>query len=303
MKMLRRWAIATLIMTFLVVIAGGLVRTTQSGMGCPDWPKCFGRWIPPTNASELPPDFIKYLEKQDIDQTFNAFHTWTEYFNRLMGVLLGLFAIIQCILFYRKRQIARRPYYLSLSFLGLVIATGLFGAIVVKLNLAHLSISVHLLFALLLLQIQAAVILSLKNKLFYLAVSRTFRNLIVTFLVLLCIQSVLGTMVRMYVDDVSRTLHYEQRDTWLASTPVSFLIHRSFSWLVMGGIIFLSWYCRKNAELRNKVFFLLIIVSANMIAGITLFYAGMPAVAQPIHLLLASCAITQAVSIILQTRS
>ena len=73
MRIVKNWVFATFILTFLVIIAGAVVRTTQSGMGCPDWPRCFGKWIPPTNASELPPDFEKYLSKQDIDHSFNAF--------------------------------------------------------------------------------------------------------------------------------------------------------------------------------------------------------------------------------------
>lgn len=302
MSLARRWAMATFILTFLVVIAGGLVRTTQSGMGCPDWPRCFGKWIPPMNASELPTDFEKYLQKQDIDKTFNAFHTWTEYFNRLMGALLGLFAMIQAFLFYRKRKEDKRTYYLSLAFLGLVIATGLFGAIVVKLNLAHLSISVHLLFAILLIQVQLALILSLRSKLFNIQVERIHKILFITFLLLLLIHSALGTIVRMYVDDVSKTLHYEQRETWLADSPVAFLIHRSFSWVILAAILFISWNCRNISLVRRKVFLLLTFVILNMITGIVLFYANMPAVAQPVHLLLASFAITQTVSILLQTR-
>ncbi|MEI9935342.1 MAG: COX15/CtaA family protein [Ferruginibacter sp.] len=154
MSIIRKWASATFILTFLVIIAGGIVRTTQSGMGCPDWPKCFGRWIPPTNASELPPDFEKYLHKQDIDHTFNVFHTWTEYINRLVGALLGLFALIQCALLFSKRKTVLTAYKFSVAFLLTVLLTGLFGALVVKLNLAHFSISVHLLFAIILLQIQ-----------------------------------------------------------------------------------------------------------------------------------------------------
>src|SRR5882757_887420 len=117
---IKNWAVATLILCFLVIIAGGVVRTTQSGMGCPDWPKCFGKWIPPTNASELPPDFEKYLRKQDIDHTFNALHTWIEYFNRLLGALLGLFAIIQSGLLFFKRKEHRRSYRISLAFLATV---------------------------------------------------------------------------------------------------------------------------------------------------------------------------------------
>jgi cytochrome c oxidase assembly protein subunit 15 len=303
MKSIKRWAIATFILCFLVIIAGGVVRTTQSGMGCPDWPKCFGRWIPPTNASELPADFEKYLSKQDIDHTFNALHTWIEYINRLFGVLLGIFAIIQAGLLFVKRKEQKKAYRLALAFLFTVILTGLFGALVVKLNLAHISISVHLLFAILLLQVQLLIILTLRSKLFSLPVDKKVKKLLLVFLILLFCQSVLGTMVRMYVDDVSKMLQYRQRETWLANTPVAFLVHRSFSWFILAYAVWMAWYCRKWANIKNKFFVLAAIILMSMITGIALFYAGMPAAAQPFHLLLASLAITQCVAVLLQTRS
>jgi heme a synthase len=303
MKRIKNWALATFILCFLVIIAGGVVRTTQSGMGCPDWPKCFGKWMPPTNASELPPDFEKYLRKQDIDHTFNAFHTWIEYINRLLGVLLGLFGIIQVVLLFSKRQADKKSFRLALAFLFTVILTGLFGAIVVKLNLAHVSISVHLFFAILLVQIQLAVVLSLQQKLFLIRVDNKVRRLIFIFLVLLFCQSVLGTMVRMYVDDVSKTLHYEQRQTWLADLPVAFLIHRSFSWVILIGALFTAWYYKNILAIKNKTFLLAAIIVLSMLTGIVLFYADMPALAQPLHLLLAALAITQTVGVLLQTSS
>ena len=303
MNSIKRWVLATFILTFLVVIAGGVVRTTQSGMGCPDWPKCFGKWIPPTNASELPPDFEKYLRKQDIDHTFNALHTWIEYFNRLLGALLGLFAVIQTFVLFRKRNLYPKSFRLAIAFFALVVATGLFGAIVVKLNLAHLSISVHLLFAIVMLQVQLALLLSLDSRLFSIPVNKSTKRLLLVFLIVLLTQVVLGTMLRMYVDDVSKILHYEQRQTWLASMPVEFLLHRSFSWFVLAAVLFLSWYCRNNDTIKNKIFMLLSIVILNMIVGITLFYADMPAVAQPVHLLLATAAITQTMAILLQIKA
>ncbi len=302
MRSIKNWVLATFILSFLVVIAGGVVRTTQSGMGCPDWPRCFGKWIPPTDASQLPADFEKYLSKQDIDHSFNALHTWIEYFNRLLGALLGLFAIIQSFLLFRKRDQYRQAYKLSMAFLITVILTGLFGAVVVKLNLAHASISVHLLFAIVLIQLQLALMLSLQSKISSIQLDGKIKKLLMAFLVILFIQSILGTMVRMYIDDISKTLNYGQRDEWLAVNPIVFVIHRSFSWVVLVSVSFLGWQCHKIPAIRNKVLFLAGIIFLSMTTGIVLFYANMPAVAQPIHLLLAIIAITQGFSILFQAK-
>lgn len=303
MAFVKRWVFATYLLTFIVIIAGGVVRTTQSGMGCPDWPKCFGSWIPPTHESQLPPDFEKYLSKQDIDHSFNAVHTWIEYFNRLFGALLGVFAIIQLAVLSRKRNLHRRSYLLAIAFLVLVILTGLFGALVVKMNLAHLSISIHLLFAILLLQIQLTLWLSVKERLFSIQLNRNTRNVFIGFLMVLLLQSIIGTLVRIHIDDISKLLAYQQREMWLADEPMNFLIHRAFSWIVVAYMLFILWKYNNLFALKRMMFALAFFVLLNVVIGITLYYAHMPAFAQPIHLLLASLAITQTMAILLRSYS
>ena len=111
-------------LVFLVVLAGSVVRMTGSGMGCPDWPKCFGLLIPPTSEDQITwKQDAEYTEGQmvivndtlwqsTIDHVavgsdlkdcecwkkyekhdyahFNARHTWIEYINRLLGALSGI---------------------------------------------------------------------------------------------------------------------------------------------------------------------------------------------------------------------
>jgi heme a synthase len=303
MRLIKKWVLATFILTFLVIIAGGVVRTTQSGMGCPDWPKCFGLWIPPTDASELPADFEKYLKVQDIDHSFNVYHTWIEYVNRLLGVLLGLFAIIQLLLILRRKTDNPRAFKLAIAFLAIVILTGLFGAIVVKLNLANLSISVHLLFALALTQIELALLMAVTGRLYKKTAGTKMRRALVLLLIVMLAQSVLGTLVRMYVDDVSKELHFEQREAWLAGMPIAFLIHRTFSWIVLASVIYINWYCRKVAALKKYLLRVVVLVLCSLTTGIVLYYLDMPAVAQPLHLLLAALTITQIMFAILYTKN
>ena len=61
MSRLARLSLVTTALTFLLATAGGLVRATDSGLGCPGWPKCYGRWIPPANEHAIIEISHRYL--------------------------------------------------------------------------------------------------------------------------------------------------------------------------------------------------------------------------------------------------
>ena len=94
----RRFGILTIASVFFLIFVGGLVRSTGSGMGCPDWPKCFGKWIPPTDVSELPANY-KEIFRTNVHEVadFDTYKTWTEYINRLIGVLTGFFVFLTVV--------------------------------------------------------------------------------------------------------------------------------------------------------------------------------------------------------------
>jgi heme a synthase len=140
MRAFRIFAFISTVASYLLIFTGGLVRVSGAGLGCPDWPTCFGRWMPPVMLSQLP---------ADIDpNTFNFALAWIEYLNRLFGMLLGLLVVITAVLalvHYRKVMRILVPTLLA----ALCVAfAGWQGGKVVTSHLEPLSVSFHLMVAL-----------------------------------------------------------------------------------------------------------------------------------------------------------
>ncbi len=321
----RRAALVTLTLVYAVVLAGSVVRSTGAGMGCPDWPKCFGHYIPPTEISELqfqqghrfkagyfiiwqdalwkakrdlvagpaidPNDWEKYT-KHDY-AIFNAAHTWTEYVNRLMGALLGISALALVIISFRHWRNDRMVPLASLAALILIGFEAWLGALVVESKLAPVKITTHMVTALII----VAVVLWIVRRLSAAttggvpAFSPATKRLLWVCLGLTLVQTILGTQVREEVDMVSALMGDLNRGAWADHLGAFFKVHRSFAILLLiaNGLLFrrLRREHGDTPPLRRKGMRLAGVILLAAITGITLARLGMPAAAQPAHLFLA----------------
>ena len=308
----------SLVLIYLVIIAGAIVRMTGSGMGCPDWPKCFGYLIPPTEKSELiftsfhdynkgemiilnseklysATNDFKSNEAIDLNNwslfekhdyvVYDPLHTWVEYINRLIGALAGipilLFTLIS-IYYWRDYK------YLTLISLLTVLGMGFqawLGKTVVDSNLAPYKITIHMLMALVIVGLILSLIIhtkkskSVNNKL--------FKNLIIFSITLTLIQVVLGTQVREFVDEKVKLIGYDKAN-WLTDVPIKFYIHRSFSIIVLI-VNFYLLYLNKKLRLEfNKVNYIILLIGVEILTGILMYYFDFPVLSQPIHLVIAT---------------
>jgi cytochrome c oxidase assembly protein subunit 15 len=274
---------------FLVLI-GGVVRSTGAGMGCPDWPKCFGLWIPPTSISEIPVKFWDHpLSSANGKIIFNPIKTWTEYLNRLLGVLIGFSILIQAAISLFAVKNGRSKFFSLLSLL-LVVFQGWLGARVVSTDLKPFVISLHLLVALL-------IGLSLLAALFYsedkfklsspYTSSRFLKPLVFGTSFFLLIQFFLGTEVRSQVDVLFREFDFGSRDVYTDRLDWKLPVHRSFSLLIMVFLFLQFRFAGKQLSL-DEIWCAglpLGIVVLLVLSGVSLVYLRFPAFVQPFHLL------------------
>jgi cytochrome c oxidase assembly protein subunit 15 len=136
----QRLALWTTATTYLLIVVGGLVRASGAGLGCPDWPRCFGSWIPPASAAELPAGF-------DPSQ-FNPTLMWTEYLNRLLGVSVGFLILATLVSAIRHHRRTGPILWPTLAAFLLVGFQGWLGGVVVQQELAGWIVTVHLVVAL-----------------------------------------------------------------------------------------------------------------------------------------------------------
>ncbi len=315
-----RAGVVTLALIYFLILVGGIVRSTGAGMGCPDWPKCFDSYIPPTSAETLPTNYADLLLKKRIEKNkrferfialftaentinhnydekieFNFTKAWIEYLNRIVGVIIGLAVLVFAffsVKYYRKKN--KIVSFLGIASLLLTIIQGWIGSVVVSTNLLPGLITVHMVIAMLIcFFIIYAIYLIRKSEWLF---TSSFDYLPPFFLFILIvtilasfIQLNLGTSVRESVDVISSTTDLK-RSEWLEEIGLNFYIHRSLSLfiLIINAYVFIQLKKAKAVIPFQMHYWLISIIAIEIVTGVVFFYFGFPASLQPIHLLLAN---------------
>lgn len=312
---------ASLFLVLLVILAGSLVRMTGSGMGCPDWPKCFGYLIPPTDVSEIEwsankkykkgiilrheerlieskKDFVSGKKiniynwnnytKHDYSD-FDATKTWIEFINRLIGVIAGIATLIMLIFsfsFYNKKNILILNSFLIIFGMGF---QAWLGKLVVDSNLSPYKITIHMLMALVIISLIIYSIFTAKKEMENKTINDSLiRNLVIFAVIISLFQIIIGTQVREFIDLQYDLIGPNNKDKWLEAPNFYFYFHRTFSILIFllnYGLYFLIKKRNYNSNLIKKIGF---VIFLEILVGIIMFYVNFPVLSQPIHLLLAT---------------
>ena len=292
----RRFGIATIIAVFFLIFVGGLVRSTGSGMGCPDWPKCFGQYIPPTNLLELPVDYKTQFAvqgKQIAD--FDPIKTWIEYINRLIGVVIGFLVLLTLIFAFPYLKANPKIFWLSLMAFVLVGVQGWIGSKVVSSDLATWMVTIHMVIALVIVALLIYTVTSSQQ--FYIVQFKgnsSLKMLIIVALVISLIQIVSGTQVREKVDHVANVIGEPYRSQWpkFFMDEFIFKLHRTWSVLNLGISMFLLLKYRVLFE-RNSLIYksglgIILLLCSQALSGSMLVNLGFPKQVTSLHLTVGS---------------
>jgi len=307
-----------LVLVYLVILAGALVRMTGSGMGCPDWPKCFGYYIPPTEEKELLYTVGKEYSKGQViikDESllvakdhfvaptnfenthwekytkhdyavFNPFHTWVEYLNRLVGALAGIACLVALFFSFGFWKENKKLVFLNLLICFLMGFQAWLGKTVVDSVLNPYKITTHMLAALVIVAVQLYVIYSVQENKKTKTLDTEFKWVLYAGLVLTIVQIIFGTQVRESVDTIVEA--GLPKEVWLQNPKGGFYTHRSFSILVVCANAFLFWRNRKLNLGFTKMNWVITLLCVEILSGITMYYFNFPFGSQTIHIAMAT---------------
>jgi cytochrome c oxidase assembly protein subunit 15 len=307
MNTFQKTAITTLIATLLLIIVGSLVRVSGAGLGCPDWPRCWGCWLPPSSVDQIDPT---YLAERGISiEDFNPTKMWIEYINRLVGVTIGLLVLTTFFRSLPYRQAHPRIFWGALFAVFLVGFSGWLGGQVVKSGLKPGMITLHM--------VSAMMLLCVLIYITFLAVNNTsttslptdihlrLARLATLLFVVIVLQMLLGTQVREAIDPYIKNNAGIDRSDWMTTIGWMDHIHRSFTWLVIAASAFFVYTIHKYNILgffRSLTHINIVLIITQTVFGILLAYGGLPHIFQVLHLFTAALLISSTFALLLLSR-
>ena len=311
MTRFQKLAVAALVSVLFLIFVGATVRVTGSGMGCPDWPTCWGCLIPPTSVEQVDFDklpierFQRKAERMGRDpasitveslrEDFNPRHVWTEFINRLCSLPVGFFSLATFIAAFWQRE--RRPlvFWMAFGSLAVVLINAWMGARVVYSGLKPGVLTAHL-----------ALAMALTGMLVYCAwrgtdapwrvelapARRVLLRRVVTFLLAAVVfEGILGARVREMTDEMAKFHLNAPRESWIAELEDSwkYLAHRSFSWVLMAAAVWAWWLAGRRGKVANAV---LAIMVAQMVLGLVMARIHIYSWVQVLHVGLAAVLLT-----------
>jgi len=307
---------AALVSVLVLIFVGAIVRVTGAGMGCPDWPTCWGCWVPPTKVEDVQfekLDVAKFQKKaerlgrdpqsitiESLRAEFNPRHVWTEFVNRLFSLPVGLFALLTFVLSFFKQREIPLVFWASFSALILVLVNAWMGARVVYSGLAPGVLTTHMALAFLLIIVQSYVVwraAHVPQRLVFRDDTMRIRlqRCLWVFFIVIIAEGIMGTQVRELTDSLSKHLSVP-RDQWGETLEHSwlYLLHRSFSWVILGVTGYAWWISRQYRQgamtLSEKL--VIGIVLAQMCLGVVMSQIHIYGVVQILHVGLAAILIS-----------
>lgn len=292
----RRMAWITLFALYFLILVGASVRASGAGMGCPDWPTCFGSWIPPTSAAQLPANYQEiYADLGYAETEFNVVKTWIEYLNRLTGVTIGFLILLTAIYSWSVRRHDKSIATASVAAFLMVGFQGWLGSKVVSSNLQPGMITLHMLMALAIVGTLLFAVARARRGIMMAesieGIDPRFELWLYIVMALTVIQVTMGTQVREMVDYLNHTQGAD-RSSWVDALPWFFYVHRSFSAVVLFANLWLVALLLRSVgwthTLTRLTVAMIMVIGLAIVSGAALGHLGMPALVQPMHLVGAS---------------
>ena len=316
MNRFQKLAVAALVSVLFLMFVGAIVRVTGSGMGCPDWPTCWGCLIPPTAVEQV--DFDKLpierfqkkaarmgrdpatITAETLRAEFNPRHVWTEFINRLCSMPVGFFSLATFIAAFWQREKRPLVFWMAFGSLVVVLVNAWMGARVVYSGLAPGVLTAHLALAMLLTGMLAYCAWRGTDQPWRIRMAAAplakTRLAVSVLLVSIVVEGILGSQIREMTDELAKAHINAPRSSWIGELENSwiYLVHRSFSWVVFGSTIW-AWVLTVRHHAVGTGWVersVLAIVALQMLLGLVMAQVHIYSWVQVLHVGLAAVLLT-----------